>query len=253
MAQASRRRTSAARPEYAPAVHKERIHAMKRFLLVLLFTAAFFGLVAAPALATTPGTGFRLPEKTAYIFAYGDGSWFEVTDVAAGTFAVHDARTPIPQNYDVAFQISFKTCSYGLVQTLPLDMLVTLRIPMAGVDLSQDESKAYWTGPFLWDDYWVNALGPIPAFNPNIGAQVYANRWLPLLTGANGLAMNLTADGKLPRGTYTVYYTETWPRTFTGLDLAYDDLGNPLTTPWHAYTATYVNDPYIFKVGPPKK
>ena len=90
---------------------------------------------------------------------------------------------------------------------------------------------------------------PIPAFNPHIGAQPYANTWLAPLTGENGLATNLTA-GKLPPGTYTVNYTESVVRPFTSIELVYDDQGNPLWGPTHAERATNPVE-FTFTVGPP--
>ena len=230
---------------------------MKRFLLVFALAAALLCLMATPALAgPASAAGYRMPEKTAYIFAYLDGSWFEVTDAAAGVFVGHwgPRPDPIPQNYDIAFQIAWKSPTYGLIQTLPLDMLVTLSIPQLGVDLSQEQAKAYWSGPFLWDDYWVNAVTPILPFNPKLGAQVYCNQWLPLLTGPGGLAGRyLNAEGKLPRGAYTVSYTETWPRPYTDLEALYDDLGNQVNSVPTHFTPGSWGTSYSFKVGPPKK
>jgi hypothetical protein len=70
---------------------------VKRLLLVLALAAALLGLLAAPAFAGPPSaTGYHMPEKTAYSFAYGDGSWFEVTDVAAGVFVGHWVPSPTP-------------------------------------------------------------------------------------------------------------------------------------------------------------
>jgi hypothetical protein len=133
-------------------------------------------------------------------------------------------------------------------------MLGTLSIPQLRVDLSQERTKAYWGGPFLWDDCWVNAVTPILPFNPNLGAQVYCNQWLPQLTGPGGLASHyLNAKGKLPRGTYTVYYTETWPRPYTDLEALYDDLGNQVNSAPTRVTPGSGGTSYSFKVGPPKK
>jgi hypothetical protein len=133
-------------------------------------------------------------------------------------------------------------------------MLGTLSIPQLRVDLSQERTKAYWGGPFLWDDCWVNAVTPILPFNPNLGAQVYCNQWLPQLTGPGGLASHyLNAKGKLPRGTYTVYYTETWPRPYTDLEALYDDFGNQVNSAPNHVTPGSGGTSYSFTVGPPKK
>lgn len=219
---------------------------MKRLLLILAFAVACLALLAAPAFASAPwAPAFRLAPQTAYIFAYGDGSWFEVCGadlVAEPHWALYDEygvlvapADPIPADYDVVMQLSWKGYNYGLVKKLPTALEVRLSIPEADVDLSYEQAKAYWTGPFIWDLYWVENAGPIPAFNPRIGANVYANRWLLPLTGDKGLATNLV-DGRLPAGTYTVSYAERFVKTYTGLEQwLWDDEGNPLgTKPWHA-------------------
>lgn len=241
---------------------------MKRLPLVLVLAITLTGLLAAPALATQPAPDFRLQEQTAYIFAYGDGSWFEVKDATdPSTFVVHwvfyDDTTgefvapadPVPANYDIVMQVSIKLIPRGQVQTLPNKFLISLSIPEAGVNLSYEQSKAYWTGPYLWDQYWVDATGiPILGFNPNIGAQPYANRWLPPLTGDKGIAtMNLTTDKKLAQGIYHVNYTESVVQPFTDLELMYDDQGDPLPTQKPTHTMPYTSDPVVFTftVGPP--
>jgi hypothetical protein len=216
---------------------------MKKLVLILVLAAAGLGLLAAPALATTPNADFRPSERTAYIFAYGDGSWFEVPDVAAGIFVGHwvtyddqgnfvAPADPIPADYDVVMQVSWKLIPRGQVQTLPEKFLISLSIQGAGVALSYQQAKAYWTlRP--WDEYWSTYVLAIPAFNPHIGAQPWANTWLAPLTGESGLAANLTAEKKLPPGTYTVNYTERVTQPFTSIELVWDDQGNPLWGPTH--------------------
>jgi hypothetical protein len=231
---------------------------MKRLLLVLALAVVLLGLLVTPTFASSPSAPvFRLDTNTAYVFAYLDGSWFEVVGpdlTAVGHWATYDRRgnlrgtDPIPASYDIVMQESWKGYNYGLVQKLPTVFEVKLSIPEAGVDLSYAQAKAYWTGPFLWDAYWVANAGEIPAFNPNIGAQVYANRWLPPLTGVNGLATNLQG-GKLPPGTYTVNYSERWVGPYTGLDQAYDDLGNPLWGPWHVEPPSEGSTSFTFTVA----
>jgi hypothetical protein len=231
---------------------------MKKLLLLAVLAAAVLGLLAAPALATTLDPGFRLSEKTAYIFAYGDGSWFEVKDAAdpstfVGHWVLYDddgnflaPADPIPANFDVVMQVSWKLIPRGQVQTLPEKFLISLSIPEAGVDLSNEQSKAYWT-LHLWDQYWVDATGAlIVGFNPHIGAQPYANTWLAPLTGASGLATNLTAEKRLPQGTYTVNYTESVVQPFTDLELI--DQARP--THCKPYTGPVE---LTFKVGAPVK
>jgi hypothetical protein len=242
----------------APSGGLERMRTMKRLLLVALLVAVLLGVLAAPALATTPATDFRLPEMTAYIFAYGDGSWVEVKDVADPFSVVwhwaiwNDDYTaivkpadPIPANYDVVMQVSIKFIPRGQVQTVSDKFLISLRIPEAGVDLSAEQAKAYWHFR-TWDQYWVDATGlDIVGFNPSIGAQPYANTWLAPLTGDEGLATNLVG-GKLPRGSYHVFYTETYPQPSVDLEIL-DHWG-----PTHFGKGTNSVE-FTFKVGAPVK
>lgn len=232
---------------------------MKRLLLVAVLAAAVLGLLVAPALAATPNPDFRLAEKTAYIFSYWDGSWFEVKDVAdpfsfVGHWTTYDddgnfvaPADPIPADYDIVMQVSIKFIPRGQVQNLAKKFLISLSIPEAGVGLSYRDSKAYWT-LHPWDQYWVDATGvPILGFNPKIGAKPYADTWLAPLTGENGLADNLTADMKLPRGNYTVNYTESVVKPFTDLEVAWDDEGNPVPPTWEwTHIRPYTSDLIVF-------
>jgi hypothetical protein len=52
------------------------------------------------------------------------------------------------------------------MKKLPTAFEIQLSIPEAGMDISYAQAKAYWTGPFLWDDYWVNALGTWAGLQP---------------------------------------------------------------------------------------
>jgi len=215
---------------------------MKRLLLVFLLAAAFLGLLAAPALAD-----LRASLKTAYVVPKTGGVWLEATgDVNAPTLLRHPPGTPIPANYDVIIDAPWRGITQGLVQTVPLALKYDVSIPAAGVDLSQDAAMAYWSGAVLWDQYWSRLLGPIPSFNPSIGAQAYANHWWGPLTGDAGTATNLTPGKKLPEGAYAGVLTETVVRTIT--DLKLNAAGQ--TTPVKVFpgTASY---PFSFEVGAP--
>lgn len=252
------RETFAAAVRPAPKLMLLEGTVMKRYLLVIVLAAAVLGLLAAPALATTPEPDFRLPERTAYIFAYGDGSWVEVKDVADPFSVVWHWTTynddytaivkpadPIPANYDVVMQVSIKLINLGQVQSMSDKFLISLRIPEAGVDLSAEQAKAYWHFR-TWDQYWVDATGYLPVgFNPSIGAQPYANTWLAPLTGDAGLATTLVR-GKLPRGVYHVFYTETYSQPSVDLEII-DHWG-----PTHFGKGTNSVE-FTFKVGAPVK
>ena len=124
---------------------------MKRFLIAFLLAAAFLGLLATPALALRPSL------KTAYVVPKA-GVWLEVIgDVNAPQKGVHPLLTsPIPSDYDVVIDAPWRGITKGLVQTVPLALLYKLSIPAAGVDLSYEQAKAYWSGAVLWDQYWID-------------------------------------------------------------------------------------------------
>lgn len=195
----------------------------------------------------------RASSKTAYVVAYDGGFWFEAGgDVDAPTAVGHDAGTPIPADYDVVIATGWIGTSLDQLKNASQE--IKMRIPQAGIDMSHDrgtggatDSGAFGSGPTLYDQYWVNLLFPITGFRPQSGAQVYAVHWGVPLTGGELLAANLTADGKLPEGTYTVYYEETIPQPMTGLDGIYDGQ----KTPYHPEPGTNVTAPYTFTVGPP--
>ena len=227
---------------------------MKKFLLVLLLAAALLCLLAASAFAA-PVPTVRGSLRTAYVIAYFDGSWLEITDSNAPAGVAHWAYDeegnyildPIPANYDVVMDMGWNGMPLGQVQSASSKFLIDITIPEAGVDMSGDEGLAYWTGATLWDDYWVNLLNPLVAFNPRSRLQAYCNHWWCPLTGDKGIATNLTADKKLREGTYTVHYAETVLGPITGLDYAEEGQ----KTPYHATPGTNVSDPYTFVVGPP--
>ena len=197
----------------------------------------------------------RAPSKTAFVVAYGGGCWFEVGGEAGAPRAVyHEAGTPIPADYDVAMATGWRGTS---LDRLKSGSQIKIRIPEAGVDLSYDretdgkvDSGAYWGGPSLYDEYWVRLLYPMTGFKPQGETQVYADHWWVGLTDTEwevGLATNLTAEKKLPQGTYTVYFEETIAAPMTGLDCVYD---GP-QAPYHPDAGTNVTAPYTFTVGPP--
>jgi hypothetical protein len=236
---------------------------VKRLLIVLVLAAALLGVLAAPALATRSDANWRPALQTAYVFTYNGGSWVETTDVAdPSAFVWHWAdfddatgnwivgtADPIPANYDVVMQLSWKEIGYWAVAAFSDACLIDLRIPEAGVQLSKRQSMAFWTGPILWDKYWEDATGLVVVpYDPRLKLKAYANRYLVPLTGKNGIATNLTANKKLPQGTYTVYYTETSVLPIIELSLQDPPQDKPVIL-WP--TGANVYPPFTFTVGPP--
>jgi hypothetical protein len=197
----------------------------------------------------------RAPAQTAFVVADDDGFWFEVAgDANAPTAVGHEAGTPIPADYDVAMATGWRGTSLDQFET---EHRIKMRIPEAGIDMTYDrgtggkaDSKAYGGGATLYDAYWVRLLLPLSGFKPSSGTQVYASHWWVPLTDTeweSGSATNLTADGKLPQGTYTVYYEETVQESTPGLVGVYD---GPKTTR-DAERGTTVTASFTFTVGPP--
>ncbi len=119
---------------------------MKRVLLAAVVAVAIVGLLVAPAFAAGPQLPvFRLDLKTAYVIAYADGTWFElIGDREAPDPIWHDPGDPIPANYDVVMQFSWKNVNYGLVKTFPNAFDLKVSIPEAGVEMSYEDAKQYW-------------------------------------------------------------------------------------------------------------
>ena len=213
---------------------------MKRLLLACVLAAVLLGVLAAPAFAD-----LRPSLNTAYLVPKL-GVWLEVKgDVNVPVKVGHPISAPIPANYDVIIDVPWRGITQGLVQTVPLALKYEVSVPAAGLDISREQAMAYWSGAVLWDQYWMNLLGPIPAFNPSIGAQAYANHWWGAVTGDTSIATDLTSDKKLLQGTYTGLLTETVVRTI--IDLKLNAAGQTTPVRVAPYTASY---PFTFVVGP---
>ena len=237
--------------------------AVKKVLLIVVVavvaawaavTAVFVVSDVVAEFTYTPGS-LSIPQKTAFVVAYGDGVWFEATGVETSPTAVfHDAGTPIPADYDVAVATGWAGTS---LKQLEHGTQIKIRIPEAGVDLSYDrgtgfkvDSAAYWSGPTFYDQYWIDFLSPVTSFEPRAGSQVYANHWWLGVSDTQwekGLATNLTPDGRLPQGTYTVNFGEVAPEPAAGLSCIYD---GP-QTPYRPKPGMNVAAPFTFTVGSP--
>ena len=76
------------------------------------------------------------------------------------------------------------------------------------------------------DDYWVDPLGPAPAFNPKLGA------------GAYGIKLeNLLPANLVTPGVYDVRIDEQFTHVYNDLSWYSDDWKRPVR--WAPFTATY--------------
>ena len=183
---------------------------MKRLVLLLVCTAVLVCLLAAPAADAKRRANrrtCRLPVDT--IVMTGPGSWFTYSG-ATGTAADmtwyqcvdpegddvppwQDPYAPIPRYEEVYFWWMWTMgVNYGYMLNTPNRYLFAMDITgpdgfeqhfrPGGVDPNLDEddevidSKAFWTGPYLWDEFWAE-LGGWFGFGtlepPAIGALLY--------------------------------------------------------------------------------
>lgn len=233
---------------------------MKKVLLIAAAAAAaammavIIVLIVSDIVAEVtyePGT-LAIPQKTAFVLAYGGGAWFEATgDEAAPRGVFHDPGTPIPSGYAVALATGW---AGPTLKELEHGTDIRVRIPEAGVDLSYDrgtdgrvDSAAYWSGPVYYDRVWRDFLAPVADYEPPAGTPVYANHWWVGLSDTvweKGLARELTADGRLPAGTYTVSFEDVVPEKGAGLSCIYD---GP-QTPYDPAPGPQVTAPFTFTV-----
>jgi hypothetical protein len=164
---------------------------------------------------------YRPPVDTAVLF--GPGSWFTYSGGASGTTADmiwyqaadpegdddppwQDPYAPIPQHEKVYFTWVWTAgVNYGFMLNTPNRYLFAMDITgpgdfeqhfrPGGVDTDVDgdgdvevvidsKVKAYWTGPYLWDEFWAE-LGGWFGFGtlepPAIGALLYGqHQMLPI-------------------------------------------------------------------------
>jgi hypothetical protein len=237
---------------------------MKKILLIAVVAVVAAGMattvvfVASDIVAEVtyePGT-LSIPQKTAFVVAYGGGAWFEAAgDEAAPAAVLHDPGTPIPAGHAVALATGWAGTS---LKGLEHGTRIMVRIPEAGVDLSWDrgtggqvDSAAYWSGPVYYDRVWRDFLAPVSDYRPPAGTPVYADHWWLGLSDTvweKGLAKHLTADGKLPSGTYTVHFEEVVPEPVAGLSCIYDGPRTPYDPP----PGTEVTAPFTFTVASPE-
>ena len=170
---------------------------MKRLLVTFLFTVALLGLLASPSVAGKRVPTVRPPVGVPIIWALSGGWWYEYSGVTgtiddvvaqqAAELTGPDRRwfVPIPVNTPIFTSYGWVGVDYGAVSNCANQIDTTVVITGPGGfsrTLSPEQVKPFWTGPFLYDQYWTDAGGPPPApFNPEIGAATYRNElYLPL-------------------------------------------------------------------------
>ena len=195
---------------------------MKRFVLLFTVAAVFVCLLAAPVAAAEKQANrqtYRPPVGTATVW---DGWWFEYSPAGdTGTWWMCNDPTwpgseppwpdykPVSKDQPIVHFGMWIGVGYGFMQRVPDTVLMTVDVwgpydPAVPPDpegpndpamlfqhFSAQQVKQYWTGPYVWDDFWTrfyygcwilegDPWTPEP-FNPRIGAEVYGNNlMLPL-------------------------------------------------------------------------
>ena len=189
---------------------------MKRFVLLLVCTAVFVCLLAAPAADAKKRANrqtYRPPVDTVVMAGPGswllysgdtgtpaDITWYNAVDPEGDDVPAWDCPyAPIPANEDVYFWwIWTGGVNYGYALNIPNLYLFAMDIAgpggfeqhfrPGGVDASLDEdaevidskAKTSWTGPYLWDSFWVEFGFEMPE-PPAIGALLYGqHQMLPM-------------------------------------------------------------------------
>jgi hypothetical protein len=215
------------RPAGAAPVRHERTRAMKRLMLVLVLIAALLGVLAAPASAANPQT-LRPPVDTP-MFWYGgwywdyspvsgdpdeDVTWWQAYDPVFNPDPEQDVSLFYrPVSKDDGFVVFglMNGVNYGTMRNMP--KLFPCTVDVWGPDdptllwrhFSPAEVEHYWTGPYLWDEWWSAFIGPNAPFNPKMGAGVYGN------------ALQLPVGPFTTTGTYHVDVNYDQPRPFNDL------------------------------------
>jgi hypothetical protein len=177
---------------------------MKRFTLLLICIAICVCALATPAYAKK-ASPLQQPYRPKTDVQYVYGPWWWEYSGSTGTAADVSwwwVETPPPNDPDPFWDEYYRPVSndrpivkfaitlgvgYGLIRHIPNIILVTLDV--TGVDgeavgytehYSPDEVKAYWTRPYVWDQFWTGWWdgfymdGWVPGpFNPRIGAAIY--------------------------------------------------------------------------------
>jgi hypothetical protein len=235
---------------------------MKRFALLVICVTVCVGLLAAPAVASSPLDQPYRPATDAQ-YSWG-GFWWEYSgtggtvEESLSMWTYDPALSEDPFYKPVSNDRPILHCGItlgvgrGLLEHFP--NILRFSFDIAGVEGEAEgysahygprETKAHWTRPFVWDEFWVKWFTymfmygeedwvPSP-FNPSIGAKIYGTLLqFPLfpLEGPDGEA----AEPPRP-GTYhvavSVRQALPWNEMLYG--------GDP-SLPTHAPAGSYIED-----------
>ena len=201
---------------------------MRKWVLVALAVCAV--ATTATAGAAPPAGVHRDPVGVPMFANWYDpsdpGGWY-VVDATGALSGPHDGA--VAADEPVMIDIAWAGQAYGHTKVIPDVDRLRLTISRNGetvVAQSWAEGRSAWTPVFVWDQYWVDLLGPAPPFNPNLGTGAYGIKW-----------ENVFPAGFFSPGSYDVRIDEAFAHSYNDLT-AYPDWGaRPVRYP--PYTASY--------------
>ena len=175
---------------------------MRRFVLLLICATVCMGLLAAPAFAGETAPTMRMPENASVVWDWARGWWSEYSGGPTGTVddvifwqasAPKGPRfQPVSKDRPVLDFGLFWNIGYGTVLNAPKLWLATVDVygpaPKDGAGygpcirhVTPAKAQRLWTGPYAWDEFWMNLDNPGGPFNPKIAAGTYGNNlYVPL-------------------------------------------------------------------------
>jgi hypothetical protein len=173
---------------------------MRRFVLILICVTVCAGLLAAPAFAGRAAPTQRMPLNASVVgYAWG-GWWCEYSGLSgtADDVVFWQASAPgeeyfkaVPGDRPVLDFALTWDITYGRVLNEPNLWLATIDVygpaPEQGgygpliQHVTPQAALQYWTGPYVWDEFWDTLYHPSPPFKPQIAAGTYGNNlYVPL-------------------------------------------------------------------------
>lgn len=198
----------------------------------LVFVAAAACVVAfgSSASAAPPAATNRVPTDVP-VFHY----WYAGVPEWAGYWSVVDENgqltdgsgAPLAPHEPFMVAALWVGQSYGHTMEVPSVDHYTLTVTNSDGAVvyaqTQAQGDAAWMPVFAWDDYWVNMLGRVPGFNPNMGNGTYGIEW------------NVTFANGLPTGVYQAVVHQEFTHIYNDLS-AYSDVP---ARPTHLYPYSY--------------